>query len=157
MAKGYVKTEAPEELQNKALEALEVARDTGKIKKGSNEATKAIERSAALLVLIGADVEPAEIVMHLAPLCDEKKIPYIFINKQNDIGAASGLDVGSAAAAIVKPGKAKEVIEDLSKQTGCLKGIRSDHGRRRNASRSHRGRRFHRYARGSDAGQVPDP
>ena len=121
MAKGYVKTEAPEELQNKALEALEVARDTGKIKKGSNEATKAIERSAALLVLIGADVEPAEIVMHLAPLCDEKKIPYIFINKQNDIGAASGLDVGSAAAAIVKPGKAKEVVEDLAKQLGALK------------------------------------
>lgn len=121
MAKGYVKTEAPEELQNKALEALEVARDTGKIKKGSNEATKAIERSAALLVLIGADVEPAEIVMHLAPLCDEKKIPYIFINKQNDIGAASGLDVGSAAAAIVKPGKEKEVIEDLGKQLVALK------------------------------------
>jgi large subunit ribosomal protein L7Ae len=121
MAKGYVKTEAPEEIQNKALEALEVARDTGKIKKGSNEATKAIERSAALLVLIGADVEPAEIVMHLAPLCDEKKIPYIFINKQNDIGAASGLDVGSAAAAIVKPGKAKEVIEDLGKQLVALK------------------------------------
>ncbi len=121
MAKGYVKTEAPEELQNKALEALEVARDTGKIKKGSNEATKAIERSAALLVLIGADVEPAEFVMHLAPLCDEKKIPYIFINKQNDIGAASGLDVGSAAAAIVKPGKAKEVIEDLGKQLVALK------------------------------------
>jgi len=121
MAKGYVKTEAPEDLQNKALEALEVARDTGKIKKGSNEATKAIERSVALLVLIGADVEPAEIVMHLAPLCDEKKIPYIFINKQNDIGAASGLDVGSAAAAIVKPGKAKEVIEDLGKQLVALK------------------------------------
>ena len=121
MAKGYVKTEAPEELQNKALEALEVARDTGKIKKGSNEATKAIERSAALLVLIGADVEPAEIVMHLAPLCEEKKIPYVFINKQNDIGAASGLDVGSAAAAIVKPGKAKEVVEDLAKQLAALK------------------------------------
>ena len=121
MAKGYVKTEAPEELQNKALEALEVARDTGKIKKGSNEATKAIERSAALIVLIGADVEPAEIVMHLAPLCEEKKIPYVFINKQNDIGAASGLDVGSAAAAIVKPGKAKEVVEDLAKQLTALK------------------------------------
>jgi large subunit ribosomal protein L7Ae len=121
MAKGYVKTQAPEELQNKALEALEVARDTGKIKKGSNEATKAIERSIAQLVLIGSDVEPEEIVMHLAPLCDEKKVPYIFINKQNDIGAASGLDVGSAAAAIVKPGKAKEVVEELAKQLVALK------------------------------------
>jgi large subunit ribosomal protein L7Ae len=121
MAKGYVKTQAPDELQNKALEALEVARDTGKIKKGSNEATKAIERSIAQLVLIGADVEPEEIVMHLGPLCEEKKVPYIFINKQNDIGAASGLDVGSAAAAIVKSGKAKDVVDDLAKQLVALK------------------------------------
>lgn len=121
MTKGYVKFQAPEELQNKALEALEMARDTGKIKKGANEATKAIERSIATLVLIGADVEPEEIVMHLAPLCDEKKIPYVFINKQNDIGSASGLDVGSTAAAIVKPGKAKDIVDELAKQITDLR------------------------------------
>ncbi len=121
MANTLAKFQVPEEIQNKALEALEIARDTGKIKKGSNEATKAIERSIASLVLIGADVEPAEIVMHLAPLCDEKKIPYIFINKQNDLGAASGLDVGSAAAAIVKPGKAKELIDEIVKQVTDLR------------------------------------
>lgn len=116
MAKTYVKFEASEEIQNKALEALELARDTGKIKKGANEATKAIERSVAALVLIGADVEPEEIVMHLGPLCEEKKIPYLFINKQNDIGTASGLEVGSTAAAIVKPGKAKDLVDEIAKQ-----------------------------------------
>ena len=121
MAKTYVKTLVPDEIQNKALEALEIARDTGKIKKGANEATKAIERSIATLVLIGADVEPEEIVMHLGPLCDEKKIPYIFINKQNDIGEASGLEVGSTAAAIVKPGKAKELIDEIAKQINDLR------------------------------------
>jgi large subunit ribosomal protein L7Ae len=121
MANAFIKFQVPEEIQNKALEALEIARDTGKIKKGSNEATKAIERSIATLVLIGADVEPAEIVMHLGPLCDEKKIPYLFINKQNDLGAASGLDVGSAAAAIVKPGKAKELIDEIVKQVTDLR------------------------------------
>ncbi len=121
MAKVYVKFEIPDEIQNKALEALEIARDTGKVKKGSNEATKAVERSVAQLVLIGADVEPEEIVMHLPPLCDEKQIPYIYISKQNDIGAASGLDVGSAAAAIVKPGKAKELVEEIAKQVSALR------------------------------------
>ncbi|MDK2974398.1 MAG: large subunit ribosomal protein L7Ae [Methanofollis sp.] len=121
MAKTYVTFEVPEEIQNKALESLEIARDTGKIKKGSNEATKCIERGTAQLVLIGADVEPEEIVMHLAPLCEEKKIPYVFISKQNEIGAASGLNVGSAAAAIVKPGKAKELVEEVAKQTGELR------------------------------------
>lgn len=121
MAGKYVKFTIPEEVQNKALEALEIARDTGKIKKGSNEATKAIERSTAVLVLIGADVEPEEIVMHLGPLCDEKKIPYLFIGKQNDLGTASGLQVGSAAAAIVKPGKAKDLIDEIAKQVSELR------------------------------------
>ncbi len=122
MAKGYVRYEAPEELQNKALEALELARDTGKIKKGANEATKAVERSTAQLVVIGGDVEPEEIVMHLPPLCDEKQIPYIFVNRQNDVGAASGLEVGSTAAAIVKPGKAKELVDELGGQIAALRG-----------------------------------
>jgi large subunit ribosomal protein L7Ae len=121
MAKSFVKFQVSEEIQNKALEALEIARDTGKIKKGANEATKAIERSLATLVLIGADVEPEEIVMHLGPLCEEKKIPFLFINKQNDIGAASGLEVGSTAAAIVKPGKAKDLIDEIAKQISELR------------------------------------
>jgi len=122
MPKGYVKFEVPDDIQNKALEALEIARDTGKIKKGSNEATKAVERGLAQLVLIGTDVEPEEIVMHLPLLCEEKQIPYVFIKKQNDIGAASGLNVGSAAAAIVKPGKAKEILDDITKKITSLKG-----------------------------------
>jgi large subunit ribosomal protein L7Ae len=121
MAKSYVKFDVPEEIQNKALESLEIARDTGKIKKGSNEATKCIERGTAQLVLIGGDVEPEEIVMHLAPLCEEKQVPYLFISKQNEIGAASGLNVGSAAAAIVKPGKAKDLVEEVAKQVTELK------------------------------------
>ena len=121
MAKTYVKFQVSEEIQNKALEALEMARDTGKIKKGANEATKAIERSLAALVLIGADVEPEEIVMHLGPLCEEKKIPFVYISKQNDIGAASGLEVGSTAAAIVKPGKAKDLIDEIAKQISDLR------------------------------------
>jgi large subunit ribosomal protein L7Ae len=122
MATTAAKFDVPDEIQNKALEALEIARDTGKIKKGANEATKAIERGLAQLVLIGGDVQPEEVVMHLPALCDEKKVPYLFVKKQNDIGAASGLDVGSAAAAIVKPGKAKEIIDDIAKKVTELRG-----------------------------------
>ncbi|MCL2460908.1 MAG: 50S ribosomal protein L7Ae [Euryarchaeota archaeon] len=117
----YVTFEVSEEIQNKALEAVETARETGKIKKGSNEATKAVERGVAQLVIIGADVEPAEIVMHLGPLCEEKKIPYVFIAQQNNIGGACGLEVGCAAAAIIKSGKAKEMIDSIAEQITALK------------------------------------
>ena len=117
----FVKFDVPDELENVALEALETARDTGKIKKGTNEATKAIERGIAQLVFIGSDVQPEEIVAHIPPLCDEKGIPYIYIKKQNDLGAAAGLDVGSAAAAIVDAGKSKAAMEELIKKLQAIR------------------------------------
>jgi large subunit ribosomal protein L7Ae len=117
----YVKFEVPSEIQNKALEALELARDTGKIRKGTNEATKAVERGIAKLVLISEDVQPPEIVAHLPPLCEEKNIPYVYVAKQSELGAASGLDVGAASAAIIDPGKAKELMEEVVQKLRALK------------------------------------
>ncbi|MCG2735169.1 MAG: 50S ribosomal protein L7Ae [Candidatus Methanoperedens sp.] len=121
MAQTYIKFEVPVELANKALSALELARDTGKIKKGTNEATKAIERGIAKLVIIGEDVNPPEIVAHIPALCDEKNTPYIFVKKQVELGAACGLSVGSGAAAIVEPGKAKEMVDDVAQKVQALK------------------------------------
>lgn len=116
----YVKFEVPEELQEKALGALEKARDTGKVKKGTNEVTKAVERANAKLVLVGSDVEPPEIVMHLPMLCEEKKIPYLYVPKA-EIGDAIGIHVSTAAAAIVEEGKAKDDIEDVADKVKELK------------------------------------
>ncbi len=121
MAQTYIKFDVPAELCNKALEALEMARDTGKIKKGTNEATKAIERGIAKLVLIGEDVNPPEIVMHMPALCEEKNTPYIYVKKQVELGAACGLSVGSGAAAIIEPGKGKELVEEVAQKVQSLK------------------------------------
>jgi large subunit ribosomal protein L7Ae len=121
MAQTYAKFEVPAELANKALSAREMARDTGKIKKGTNEATKAIERGIAKLVIIGEDVNPPEIVAHIPALCDEKNTPYIFVKKQVELGAACGLSVGSGAAAIVEPGKGKEMVDDVAQKVQALK------------------------------------
>ncbi|MFB6266337.1 MAG: 50S ribosomal protein L7Ae [Halodesulfurarchaeum sp.] len=110
----YVDYDVPADLQERALEALEVARDTGRIKKGTNETTKAIERGNAALVFIAEDVSPEEIVMHLPELADEKGIAYVFIETQDEIGHACGLEVGSAAAAIVDAGEAESDVEDIA-------------------------------------------
>ena len=52
--------------EDNVLEAIEVAKATGKIKKGSNEVTKAIEKGTAKLVAYASDVEPKEVVMHMS-------------------------------------------------------------------------------------------
>lgn len=110
----YVNFEVPADLQERAVEALEVARDTGSVKKGTNETTKAVERGNADLVLIAEDVSPEEIVMHLPELCEEKGIAFIYVETQDDIGHAAGLEVGSAASAIVDAGEASDDVEDIA-------------------------------------------
>ncbi|MDF2955844.1 50S ribosomal protein L7Ae [Candidatus Alkanophaga liquidiphilum] len=122
MAKMFVKFEVPAELEKKALEALQTARDTGSIKKGTNETTKTVERGLAKFVYISEDVEPEEVVAHLPPLCEEKATPYIYVKSKKALGAACGIDVSAAAAAIVDPGSAETVVKEIAEE---LKKIKS--------------------------------
>ena len=117
----YVNFEVPADLAERSLEALEVARDTGSVKKGTNETTKAVERGNAELVYIAEDVQPEEIVMHLPELCDEKGIPFVFVETQDEVGQAAGLEVGSAAAAVVDAGEAAEDVEDIGSKVEELR------------------------------------
>ncbi|MFQ6130212.1 MAG: 50S ribosomal protein L7Ae [Candidatus Hadarchaeaceae archaeon] len=117
----YVRFEVPKELADKAYEAVEGARDTGKLRKGTNESTKAIERKQAALVVIAEDVEPAEIVAHLPPLCDEKGIPYIYVPSKRELGAAAGINVGAAAITIAEAGRAAAAVKEIVERVRELK------------------------------------
>lgn len=122
MAKAmYVKFDVPKELADKAYEALEIARDTGKVGKGSNEVTKAVERGEALLVLIAEDVDPAEIIAHLPVLAEEKEIPYVYLPTKDELGEAAGLNVGTASACIVDAGEGEDLIKDVVEKVEELK------------------------------------
>lgn len=100
---------------NKILEAIELAKKTGKIKKGINEVTKVVERGKAKLVIIAKDVNPAEITAHLPALCEEKKIPLLEVDKREDLGVSSGMGVPTSAIAIVEEGEAKDLVKQLVK------------------------------------------
>jgi large subunit ribosomal protein L7Ae len=103
----------PEEQINKIYELVEVARSTGKIKKGTNETTKAAERGLAKLVIIAEDVDPKEIVMHLPILCKEKNIPFVYVPSKKDLGAAAGLKTQAASVAIIDAGEGKNILNEI--------------------------------------------
>lgn len=109
----YVRFEVPPELAEKAYEAVRIAKDTGKIKKGTNETTKATERGLAKLVLIAEDVDPPEVVAHLPLLCEEKKIPYVYVPSKDKLGQACGIEVKAASACIIEPGEAAALVEEI--------------------------------------------
>jgi len=118
----YVRFNVPPEVAEKAYEALKKARESGgKIKKGTNETTKAVERGLAKLVLIAEDVDPPEVVMHLPLLCEEKKVPYIYVPSKKRLGEAAGIEVAAASAAVIEPGGAKDLVEDLTRAYQELK------------------------------------
>jgi large subunit ribosomal protein L7Ae len=118
----YVRFEVPPEIAEKAYEAVKKARETGgKVRKGVNETTKAVERGLAKLVLIAEDVDPPEVVMHLPLLCEEKKVPYLYVPSKKKLGEMAGIEVQASSVAIVDPGEAKDLVDELIKAYEELK------------------------------------
>lgn len=109
----YVKYEVPQEIVDAAYEALQIASKTGLVRKGTNEATKAVERTQAKLVVIAEDVDPPEVIAHLPLLCEERKIPYMFVPNKDKIGNAVGIDVPCAAVCILREGDAAGLIKEI--------------------------------------------
>ncbi len=118
--------EVPEALREQVYSAVEKVRDTGDLRKGANEATKAIERNEAKLVVIAEDVNPPEVIMHLPPMCQEKDIPYVSIPSREELGIAAGLSVATAAIAIRDVGSAERDVNDIAKQVAELQKNETD-------------------------------
>ena len=122
----YVKFEVPENLVSLIYESLRVAVETGKVKRGTNEATTAIERGISKLIIIAEDVEPPEVVAHLPILCEEQGAAYAFVPSKQDLGKALGIEVTSAAAAILDSGDAQHIIDEVVGSIAKIKDGKSE-------------------------------
>ncbi|RLE84011.1 MAG: 50S ribosomal protein L7ae, partial [Thermoprotei archaeon] len=54
-------------------------------------------------------------------LCEEKKIPYVYVPSKQQLGKAAGLEVAAASACIIEPGDARDLVEEIAKQVQELK------------------------------------
>jgi large subunit ribosomal protein L7Ae len=109
----HVRFQVPDDLAERVYEAVAKAKDTGKVKRGVNETTKAVERGLAKLVVIAVDVDPPEIVAHLPYLCDERKIPYVYVPSKKRLGEAAGIEVSASSIAVIEPGDAEPLIREI--------------------------------------------
>ncbi|KAI5828959.1 L30e-like protein [Schizophyllum commune Tattone D] len=75
-------------LTNQILDLVQQAGQYKQIKKGANEATKTLNRGIAEFIVLTADTEPIEILMHLPLLCEEKNVPYVFVPSKAALGRA---------------------------------------------------------------------
>ncbi|MFA5060761.1 MAG: ribosomal L7Ae/L30e/S12e/Gadd45 family protein [Candidatus Pacearchaeota archaeon] len=86
---------------------IEKASKTGKVDKGVNEVTKAVERGVAKLVVVAKDVEPKELTQHLPILCKEKGIKFAEVDSKEKLGICAGISRPTTAVAVIKEGDAK--------------------------------------------------
>ena len=70
---------ADAELTVALLELIQQATNYKQTKKGANEATKTLNRGISELIIMSADAEPIEILLHLPLLCEDKNVPYVFV------------------------------------------------------------------------------
>ena len=117
----FVKFETPKELSDKAYTLAEAAKESGKVKKGTNEVTKVVERGAAAMVIMAADVEPPEILAHIPALCDERTVPFVYVPSKAELGKAIGLNKPAASVAIVDVGKGKVICDEIAQAVKTLR------------------------------------
>lgn len=89
-------------LSTKILNLVQQANNYHQLRRGANEATKTLNRNQSELIILAADVEPIEILLHLPLLCEDKNVPYVFVKSKQALGRASGVQRSVVACSIVQ-------------------------------------------------------
>ena len=113
---------ASKSIQKEIFNTITRCSQLKKIKKGANEATKTLNRGISDLIVIAADVKPLEIVLHLPLLCEDKNVPYVFVESQRLLGRACGVSRPVIAASILNntSDELKETIAKLKEEVEKL-------------------------------------
>jgi len=88
-------------LSQKILELVQQALNYQQLRKGANEATKTLNRGISEFIVMAADAEPLEIILHLPLLCEDKNVPYVFVRSKQALGRACGVSRPVVACSVV--------------------------------------------------------
>ncbi|KAJ1755352.1 RNA binding protein snu13 [Coemansia sp. RSA 1807] len=91
---------AEAKLSSQILELVQQASHYKQLKKGANEATKTLNRGISEFIVMAADCEPIEILLHLPLLSEDKNVPYVFVPSKVALGRACGVSRSVVAASV---------------------------------------------------------
>ncbi|KAJ7264579.1 snRNP subunit [Mycena rebaudengoi] len=107
---------AEADLTNSILDLVQQARHYNQLKMGVNEVTKILARGGADLIVLAADAEPVEVLLHLPLLCEDKNVPYIFVPSKDALGRACGV-----TGPVISAGVITSESRELSSQIQTIK------------------------------------
>merc|ERR1712179_238576 len=102
-------------LSKEILDIVQQAANYKQLRRGANEATKCLNRGIAEFIVMAADAEPLEILLHLPLLCEDKNVPYVFVRSKQALGRASGVSrpVISVATTVQDGSQLKSHIQTI--------------------------------------------
>lgn len=89
-------------MTTKILNLIQQANNYKQVRRGANEATKTLNRNLSELIVMSADAEPIEILLHLPLLCEDKNVPYVFVESKQALGRACGVQRSVVACSILQ-------------------------------------------------------
>ncbi|KAI0244167.1 RNA binding protein snu13, partial [Massospora cicadina] len=109
-------------LASTILNLVEQASHYKQLKKGANETTKTLNRGISEFIVMAADAEPIEILLHLPLLCEDKNVPYVFVPSRAALGRACGVSrpVISASVTTNEASDLKSQIQAIKQQIESL-------------------------------------
>jgi large subunit ribosomal protein L7Ae len=119
----HVQFETPEDVVNEIYAMLDLNKN-GRVKKGSNEVTKAAERGTAQFIILAEDVNPPELLAHIPLICEEKDIPYGYVPSQEFLAQGAGLPKGTSAASVAVMEITKGAQEKFHDVVEAIKGLK---------------------------------
>ena len=89
-------------LTAKIFDLLQQALVYKQVKKGINETIKMLDKDKVEAVILAADADPIELLANMPGLCEERSIPYCFVNQRAGLGRACGIKRPIICCCIVK-------------------------------------------------------
>ncbi|KAA8911249.1 hypothetical protein TRICI_003859 [Trichomonascus ciferrii] len=106
---------APKKLNKKVLKTVKKASKARHVKRGVKEVVKAVRKGEKGLVIIAGDISPADVISHIPVLCENHKVPYVFIPSKEDLGSAGATKRPTSCVMVVPGGGSKKKADDSSK------------------------------------------
>ena len=94
-----------EKLNKKILKAMKKGFKCYSLRRGVKEVNKALRKDEKGIVIIAANVTPLDLISHLPLWCEEKDIPYCFVESKTDLGIASQSHQGVVACMLTRKGR----------------------------------------------------
>ncbi len=96
-------------LRNKILKLTRHLNREKALRRGVKDVVKAIKKGSKGIVILAADVSPADVISHIPVMCEDAHIPYIFVRSRMELGVAAETKKPTSVVLMLAP-KAEELV-----------------------------------------------